>query len=197
MPATKDTSSGESRRSPRDRLLDAANELFYAEGVQSVGIDRVIERAGVARASLYSTYGSKQRLVVAYLEDRHGDTLKRLHAGIDQVQGPRERLLAVFDAQAKIYGAPGYKGCAFTSAAAEAPPAGLVMEATESYRRDIRGLFSGLAAEAGVTDPATLAEQLQLIYDGAGQAANLDHNPGIASLALAAAGALIDAALSR
>jgi AcrR family transcriptional regulator len=197
MAATKDPSSGESRRSPRDRLLDAANELFYAEGVQSVGIDRVIERAGVAKASLYSTYGSKEKLVVAYLEDRHGDTLKQLQAGIDQVQDPRERLLGVFDAQAKIYGAPGYNGCAFISAAAEAPPAGLVMAATESYRRDIRGLFTGLAAEAGVTDPARLAEQLQLIYDGAGLAADLDHNPGVASPTRAAARALIEAALSR
>jgi AcrR family transcriptional regulator len=63
MPSTTGTDRDPVRRSPRERLLEAAGELFYAEGVQSVGIDRVIERAGVAKASLYSTFGSKEKLV--------------------------------------------------------------------------------------------------------------------------------------
>ena len=58
------------RPSPRERLLKAADELFYAEGINSVGIDRVIERADVARASLYSTFGSKDELIRGYLEHR-------------------------------------------------------------------------------------------------------------------------------
>ena len=73
---------------PRERLLQAASELFYAEGVQSVGIDRVIERAGVAKASLYSTFGSKEQLVCAYLNSRHAQTLGRLRAAA----GGRARL---------------------------------------------------------------------------------------------------------
>ena len=64
------------KHSARERLLAAANELFYAEGVQTVGIDRVIERAGVAKASLYNTFGSKENLVRAYLESRHEATRK-------------------------------------------------------------------------------------------------------------------------
>jgi AcrR family transcriptional regulator len=79
-PTTRSDSAAPVKRSPRERLLDAANELFYAEGVQSVGIDRVIERAGVAKASLYSTFGSKEELVRAYLEARHERTLGRLRA---------------------------------------------------------------------------------------------------------------------
>jgi AcrR family transcriptional regulator len=58
------------RPSPRERLLKAADELFYAEGINSVGIDRVIDRADVARASLYSTFGSKDELIRGYLEHR-------------------------------------------------------------------------------------------------------------------------------
>jgi AcrR family transcriptional regulator len=73
--------------SPRERLLQAAGELFYAEGVQSVGIDRVIERAGVAKASLYSTFGSKEQLVCAYLDARHAQTLGRLRAAVDVHRG--------------------------------------------------------------------------------------------------------------
>jgi AcrR family transcriptional regulator len=197
MPTRTNSDPAELRRSPRERLLDAASELFYAEGVQSVGIDRVIERAGVAKASLYSTFGSKEELVRAYLEARHEQTLGRLHAALEQVDDPVERILAVFDAQAELFRAPGFHGCAFTAAAAEAPAGGRITQATESYRRDIRALFTTLAAAAGAPDPSMLASQLQLIYDGGGMAANLDHDPAIAAPARTAAATLIAAALER
>ena len=184
------------KRSPRERLLEAASELFYAEGVQSVGIDRVIERAGVAKASLYSTFGSKEELVYAYLNARHEQTLARLHAAVAGTEDPIAKLLAVFDAQAELFRAPGFNGCAFTSAAAEAPRGGRINTAAESYRHDIRALFTELAAAAGAPDPGLLASQLQLIYDGGGMAANLDRNAAIAAPARAAASALIAAALS-
>src|SRR5271154_5322275 len=150
------------KRPPRERPPQAASELCYAEGVQSVGIDRVIERAGVAKASLYSTFGSKEQLVCAYLDARHAQVLERLRSAVDAVEDPVERLLAVFDAQAQLFRAPDFHGCAFTAAAAEAPAGGRVDEAAESYRRDIRALFTELAAAAGAPDSALLASQLQL-----------------------------------
>src|SRR5262245_60039534 len=103
--------------SPRERLLEAAGELFYAEGVQSVGIDRVIERAGVAKASLYSTFGSKEELVKAYLDQRHERILGQLRAAVDRIDpaDPVARILAVFDAQAKRFSARDYHGCAFVA----------------------------------------------------------------------------------
>jgi AcrR family transcriptional regulator len=82
------------RPSASRRLLDASSELFYAEGVQSVGIDRVIEKAGVAKASLYNTFGSKEALVRAYLEERHAGTTGRLTAAIASTETPRDRILA-------------------------------------------------------------------------------------------------------
>src|ERR1700684_3522508 len=90
------------RRSPRERLLEAAGELFYAEGVQSVGIDRVIERAGVAKASLYGALGSKEDPVRAYLDERQMRILRGLRAAGEAVDpaDPVARILAVFDAQA-------------------------------------------------------------------------------------------------
>src|SRR5271154_3058392 len=193
---TRSTKPEAVKRSPRERLLEAASELFYAEGGQSGGIDRGIERAGVAKASLYSTFGSKEQLVVAYLEARHAQTLGRLRAAADAVEDPVERILAVFDAQARLFRRPDYHGCAFTAAAAEAPAGGRVDEATESYRRDIRVLFTELAAAAGARDPVILASQLQLIYDGGGLAANMDRDAAIAAPARAAAGALIAAAVT-
>ena len=78
------------RPSPRERLLKAADELFYAEGINSVGIDRVIERADVARASLYSTFGSKDELIRAYLEQRMEISKARLRAAAEAHDDPRE-----------------------------------------------------------------------------------------------------------
>ncbi len=182
--------------SPRERLLQAAGELFYAEGIQSVGIDRVIERAGVAKASLYSTFGSKEQLVGAYLDARHAQVLGRLRAAVDAVEDPVERILAVFDAQARLFGTPDYHGCAFVAATAEAPAGGRVDEAAESYRRDVRALFTELGAGAGAPDPELLASQLQLIYDGGGLAAKMDRDAAISGPARAAAAVLIDAAIA-
>ncbi len=182
--------------SPRERLLQAASELFYAEGIQSVGIDRVIERAGVAKASLYSTFGSKEQLVGAYLDARHAQVLGRLQAAVDAGEDPVERILAVFDAQAQLFRTPDYHGCAFIAATAEAPAGGRVDEAAESYRRDIRALFTELAAAAGAPDPVLLASQLQLIYDGGGLAAKMDRDAAIAATARAAATALIADAIT-
>jgi AcrR family transcriptional regulator len=189
------TATAPTRRSARERLLDAANELFYAEGVQSVGIDRVIERAGVAKASLYNTFGSKEELVKAYLEHRHAGTTARLHAAVEQEPDPRARLLAVFDAQAAFFSQPGFRGCAFTSATAEAPRGGLIEHATDDYRADIRGLFTRLAADAGADDPDTLARQLHVLYDGGGMSAWMDRDPTIATAVRSAAQTLIASAI--
>ena len=196
------TTSGESdtaRGSPRERLLEAAGELFYAEGVQSVGIDRVIERAGVAKASLYSTFGSKEELVRAYLDERHARIVGRLQDAADAVDpaDPVARILAVFDAQAERFPAADYHGCAFIAAAAEAPRDGRIDEATRAYRGEIRDLFTQLSTAAGALDPTLLASQLQVLYDGASTAANLDRNASIAGPVRAAAASLIAASLDR
>ncbi|KDE99168.1 TetR family transcriptional regulator [Mycolicibacterium aromaticivorans JS19b1 = JCM 16368] len=183
------------RRSARQRLLEAADELFYDEGVQTVGIDRVIERAGVAKASLYNTFGSKEELVRAYLDARHERTTARLHAAVERHSDPVARVFAVFDAQADMIAQPTFRGCAFMSAGAEAPPGGLVEDAVDSYRADIRALFTRLATETGAPDPTTLGRQLHLLYDGAIISGQLDRDPSITVAARAAVAALLDAAL--
>jgi AcrR family transcriptional regulator len=177
---------------PRERLLAAADELFYAEGVQTVGIDRIIARAGVAKASLYSQFGSKEALVRAYLDARHAATTARLREFVDRHDDPGDRLLAPFDAQAELFATPGFRGCAFTSACAEAPPDGLVTEAAAAFRADLRDLFTELASDAGVPDPDATAAELHLLYDGAGLAARMDGDAGAAATAREAAARLVD-----
>jgi AcrR family transcriptional regulator len=181
--------------SARERLLAAANELFYAEGVHTVGIDRVIERAGVAKASLYNTFGSKDELVRAYLEGRHAVVSQRITKYLERFGTPRERLLGVFEAQGELFAEQGFRGCAFVSASAESPGE-LVQQAADDYRRWVRTLLTDLAREAGVPAPELLGRQLHLIYDGASLSARMDHDPASAIAARAAAEALLDSALA-
>jgi AcrR family transcriptional regulator len=186
------------RASARQRLLDAANELFYAEGVQTVGIDRIIERAGVAKASLYNVFGSKEELVAAYLASRHELTTGRLTDAIAKLDDPRRKILAVFDAQAEQFEQPDFHGCAFVAASTEAPAGGLVQHAADEFRTWIRAMFTDLAKQAGAPDVIGLGRQLHLLYDGAGLAARMDHDAhAIARSAREAAQGLIEAALNR
>jgi len=181
--------------SARERLLEAANELFYDEGVHTVGIDRVIERAGVAKASLYNTFGSKDELVRAYLEGRHARVAARITRYLERYSDPRDRLLGVFEAQGELFAEPGFRGCAFVSASAESPGEA-VSRAADDYRGWVRGLLTGLAREAGAPDPEKLGRQLHMIYDGASLSTRMDHDPSAAVAARAAAEALLDAAIA-
>lgn len=184
------------RTSARERLLSAANELFYDEGVHSVGIDRVIEHAGVAKASLYNAFGSKEALVRAYLDARHESVTAHITGYISRYDTPRERLLGVFEAQGELFATPGYRGCAFVRATAEAQPGDQVEQAASAYREWVRRLFTELSEAAGVREPVKLAHQLHLLYDGGGLSARMDHDPAAAKYSRAAAEALLDAALA-
>ena len=188
--------SSAARPSARDRLLAAANELFYDEGVHTVGIDRVIEQAGVAKASLYNTFGSKDELIRAYLQARHASVTRRIMQAVERYDTPRERLLAVFEGQGELSTEPGYRGCAFARASAESHPGDPAEQATEAYRRWVRALLTELATQAGVPEPEALAHQLHLLFDGSGQSARMDHDPAAASAARTAAATLLDAALA-
>lgn len=193
---TSATNAGDAQRlSARERLLKAANELFYEEGVNTVGIDRVIERAGVAKATLYSAYGSKDELIKAYLVGRHEARRERVLRALEDIESPRERLLVIFDVLSESFAQPNYHGCAFVNASAEARPGSPIEEATDAYRSWLRSLLTDLAREAGVAEPEQLARQLQLLYDGASVSARMDRDPAASAPARAAAQALIDVAL--
>jgi AcrR family transcriptional regulator len=189
-------SARERRPSARERLLAAASELFYDEGVHTVGVDRITERAGVAKATLYTLFGSKDGLVRAYLQDRHDRTRDRMTRELAaRFRTPRERLLGVFEVQGLSFTEPGFRGCAFVGANAEASPGSGIEEVTEDYRSWLRSLFLDLATQAGVADPDHLARRLVLLYDGAGISAWMDHDASTAQAARAIAAALVEAAI--
>jgi len=184
-------------RTAKQRLLQAADELFYNEGIHAVGIDRVIAHAGVAKGSLYYSFAGKDDLVRGYLTERHGKWADRVSAGIEAHTDPRERILAVYDALGALFAEPDYRGCAFMNAVAEAAPDSVEAQAATTYRAWVRTLFLGLAADADAEDTKQLAESLVVLYDGAVATAQMDKAPQAAQTARHLADLVLDAAGTR
>ncbi|QGK69922.1 TetR family transcriptional regulator [Allosaccharopolyspora coralli] len=175
------------------RILDAASEAFYWEGIQAVGIDTIIDRAGVARGTLYNNFGSKDELIAAYLQGRHETWLRFLSEVSERGQHPQDRLLAAFDAYGEYLITDGFRGCAFTNAMAELPdwdhPAQVV---ARRHKESIREQFSTAAAEAGFLHPDTVAARLHLLVEGAWVTAITQRSGGPLADARALAEQLLD-----
>lgn len=185
------------RLSARDRLLAAADELFYAEGVHVVGVDRIVERAGVTKASLYNTFGSKDELVRAYLERHFLARQSRIARILASYTTPRERLLAVFAEVEGLLAGSAFRGCRFISAAAESRPGEAGEVVAEKYRAWLWSLFTDLAEAVGAKDSKQLGRQLFLLYDGAVVAARMDQDRDAAAKAVrSAVEALLDAEIN-
>ncbi|WP_327089713.1 TetR/AcrR family transcriptional regulator [Nonomuraea sp. NBC_01738] len=149
----------------RDRVLDTATRLFYAEGVHAVGIDRIIAEAGVAKATFYHHFPSKDELVRAYIQDQ-SRRAQNAAAGL-RPSTPRANLLSVFDYMGEIGGSPAYRGCPFVNAAAEYPdPAHPVRQAVAEYRAWFRGLVHTQLVAEGHPDPERTADILMVLRDG-------------------------------
>jgi AcrR family transcriptional regulator len=188
MSAAKSTA----RRPARERLLAAADELFYEKGVHTVGIDRVIEHAGVAKGSLYYTFGSKDELVRAYLTHRQEVRRDGMMARLADHESPRDQILAVFELLEELFAEPGFRGCPFLNASAEAQAGSAAEQVCETSRAWLEELFVGLAEQLNASDARVLGRQLVMLYDGATVSAQLDKDPSVAADARAAAAALIE-----
>ncbi|MFJ8433908.1 TetR/AcrR family transcriptional regulator [Kitasatospora sp. NPDC094019] len=151
----------------RTRILDAAEELFYATGVQTVGMDAVRTAAGVTLRRLYQLFPSKDDLVAAYLDRRDRRWLAELAEYVDTAAGtPAERVLAVFDWLADWFARPGFRGCAFVNSHGElGATAPGVTAAARRHKEALRDYLDGLAEDAGC--PAGTGVRLALLAEGA------------------------------
>lgn len=162
----------------RERLLEVAGRLFYAEGIHAVGVDRVIAEAGVAKATLYAHFGGKDELVAAYLARQSQWWQAAVAQRADGCEpGSAAAALSPFDVLQERAAAPGYRGCPFINAAAEFPGPGPVAGQVAAHRKRVRATFSRLLGDAG--SDAGLLGALIALYDGAMSAAYLDHDPSV------------------
>ncbi|MBB5122191.1 TetR family transcriptional regulator [Streptomyces eurocidicus] len=178
-----------------DRLLDAAETLFYGHGVQAVGMDRIRAASGVSLKRLYQCFASKEELVEAYLRRRDRRWRGALAAHVAAVPSAAVRPLAVFDWLEAWFGEPDFRGCAFINAFGEmGAGSAAVAEAARDHKAEVRGYLLGLVRAAGATDPEPLADQLALVVDGAITTAAVTGAPEAAARARDAAAVLLAAA---
>jgi AcrR family transcriptional regulator len=179
-----------------DRLIETASDLFYREGIQSVGVQRVIEEAGIAKASLYAHFPSKDDLVAAYLEDSDRRWRAFLEEKLSGYEDSRDRLLAVCDAYREYFTAREMRGCAFVNCAAEFPdPDHPARRVIRWHKAGVRERIRDLAAEAGAEDPATLAERLFVVLEGAYVTGALEGETGVLDRSRAFFVELVEAAV--
>lgn len=153
----------------RERLVSAAYELFSQRGVQAVGIDAIIARSGVARQTMYRHFGSKQALVLAFLERREERwTRDWLESEVARrASDPRERLLAIFDVFDRWFRAPDFEGCSFINVLLEHPNGGHpIHRAAAAYLAGIREFIEDLARQAGIRDAEDFAREWHILMKG-------------------------------
>ncbi|MEE2057011.1 TetR/AcrR family transcriptional regulator [Rhodococcus artemisiae] len=162
------------KRPPAERLLDTASALFAEFGIRAVGVDRILAEAGVARASLYSSYGSKDGLVHAYLDRLDRRDRARWNDAVVGIDDPVRRILTFFDLA--LASAPGknFRGCQYANAATEFPEERI--EPVLAHREWLLDTLVGLLDRAGAADPGLTAERVRLIYDGALAGSKFEHS---------------------
>ncbi|GAA2543736.1 MULTISPECIES: TetR/AcrR family transcriptional regulator [Streptomyces] len=176
----------------RERALDAAEELFYGRGVQSVGMDDVRSTSGVSLKRLYQLFPSKELLVEAYLERRDTRWREQLAAHVDRHEDPRRRVLAVFDRLEEWFAEPDFRGCAWINAHGElGATSPRVAARVRAHKQAFHAYLARLVADAGLPD--TLAGQLYLLAEGAMVTAGITRATEPAARAREAAGLLLRA----
>lgn len=182
----------------RRGLLDAADRLFYADGIRATGVGAVAQAAGVTKMTFYAHFSSKDDLVAAYLRERDARWRELLEGTLAGHGAPRDRLLAVFDAYRESVVSGELRGCAFVNCAAEFPdrdhPARRVVR---EHKAGLRRRLAGLAAEAGAEEPGVLAERLFVLLEGAYVSAALEGDEGVVGCARDLGAEIVAAATGR
>ena len=166
--------AGRQTPNPSDRLLEVASSLFAKQGIRAVGIDQILHDAGVARASLYSWYGSKDALVLAYLSGLDQADRKRWHDAVAALTKPVDKVLAFFDLAMAAAPKRGYRGCLYANATGEFP--GVELQPVRAHRRWMRSTLVALLRADGFHSAVTLASDIQLLYDGALVGSKMEHS---------------------
>jgi AcrR family transcriptional regulator len=153
---------------PRERILTAAYELFARRGIRDVGVNELIARAGVAKASLYGHFPSKEDLVIAFLELRE----ERWTVGWVEAEArrrgatPEEQLLAIFALFDEWFHREDFEACSFINVLLEMGPGRPAGKACVQHLAKIRSIVRQLADEAGLRDPESFARSWHILMKG-------------------------------
>jgi AcrR family transcriptional regulator len=156
-------------RNARDRLINTAIDLFYAEGFNAVGLDRVLEKVGVTKTTFYKHFESKDDLVLAAIRQRDAWEAAAWNRAVHQIAGddPKATLLAFFEVLDIWFNDPSFGGCIFINAAAEFPnPNDPVHQAAAAHKMRTRDQFRDLAVAAGATDAERFADLFAMLVEG-------------------------------
>jgi len=178
---------------PRERLLDAAGELFYRDGV-NVGVDALCKAAGVSKKSMYQLFRSKDELIAETVASQGRQYQRALEPGPEDGSTPRERILTVFQRQDRLATGDSFLGCPFVNAAVELKnpehPGSVV---ARHFKQRLTDFFEVQLVAAGVEDPESLAIQLTIVFDGASARAVV-RAQALAGVGVAMAATLLDSA---
>jgi AcrR family transcriptional regulator len=163
----------------QEQLLDAAQELFYRDGIRAIGVDAVVERAGVNKMSLYRQFSSKDELAIAYLNRMDERFRARFEASVAKhPDAPQEQLLQAMTDLVERASAPDYRGCPFVNVASEfADPAHPARASVARNKQYLMARLVEISAAAGAAEPAELADALALVVDGV-YATSQTYSPG-------------------
>ena len=153
---------------PRARVLDAADRLFYEHGYVATGVNQVVAEAGVAKASFYAHFPSKDDLALAYLEGRAAAWTAALDAAVGAGGDPAARVLALFDFARAFVSENGMRGCAFLNMAAEFPDAGSAPRRfVARFKAGLRDRVRALVREAVPDQADQRGDAVFLLFEGA------------------------------
>jgi len=173
----------------RQRILDAASELFYQNGIRATGINTIISHSGVAKATFFRHFPAKNALVIAWLQQPASRWFDRIRTELDaKTESPAATLLTFFDLLGEWFAQDDFRGCAYQNAAAETPEAAhSIRQATHDYTLEIQHYLRRTATDAGLSHPARIAEELHLLAQGAIATAVATRSPDAAKVARAVA----------
>lgn len=150
------------------RILETVLELFYEEGIRSVGVDRIIAQAAVTKATFYKHYGSKDNLILQYIRARHEAMRDHLDGLIASADDPADAIRRLVRETATEIGRSGFRGCPFLNAAAEfSDPRHPVRQVITAHRDWLTDRLADLLADTGHRMPGDGADDLMLARDGA------------------------------
>ena len=183
----------------QEKILIAASELFYSQGIRATGVDAIAKAANTTKMSLYKYFPSKDALVLAFLRKRDEDFRTWFVAEVDaKAAEPKDKLLAVFDVIGEWMDIPEFRGCAFINASAEFPLEGNpVHQVSAEFYDKFRNYIAGLAAQCGTKSPENLALQLSLLVEGAIVSEQMKRHSGAAEQGKQAAMMLIKGSLLK